>query len=204
MSLQEMLILVDSKDQTIGFGEKMMVHRQGLLHRAFSIFVFSNDGRLMLRTRARDKYHSPTLWTNACCGHPRLGENTLAAARRRLLEEAAFDCELELKEMKTISYYSDVQSNLIEHEYNHIFTGILNGEPTPTLQEASEWKWIELPNLYERLRSNPAEFTACFSTILSKYGEAEVKNWHRAELDRRRAAFESPSITYRTFLTEKR
>ena len=124
MSLQEMLILVDAKDRMIGSGEKLMVHEQGLLHRAFSIFVFNNDGRLMLQNRARDKYHSPGLWTNTCCGHPRPGEDTLAAAHRRLLEEMGFDCEL--KEMKTISYCSDVQNDLIEHEYNHIFVGVFN------------------------------------------------------------------------------
>ncbi len=201
MSLQEMLILVDSNDRMIGSGEKMMVHEQGLLHRAFSIFIFNNDGRLMLQNRARDKYHSAGLWTNTCCGHPRPRENTLAAARRRLLEEMGFDCEL--TEMKTISYRSDVQSNLIEHEYNHIFVGVFNGEPTPNLLEASDWRWIELPELYKRIRSNPAEFTVWFNTILNKYDEAEVRRWQRAASNRRRAIFGSPTTTYKAFLSEK-
>ena len=90
--LPEMLLLVDKKDQIIGVEEKMKVHQEGLLHRAFSIMIFNDQGQLLIQKRSAIKYHSAGLWANSCCGHPRLSEGNLAAAQRRLREELGFDC----------------------------------------------------------------------------------------------------------------
>src|SRR5262250_1180907 len=93
---REEVILVDEADVPVGVMEKMEAHRQAVLHRAFSVFIFNSRGEMLLQRRARDKYHSPGLWTNACCSHPRPGEDTDAAARRRLAEEMGFTCPLTL------------------------------------------------------------------------------------------------------------
>ena len=90
----ETLILVDENDNPLGTGEKLAVHREGALHRCFSIFVFNGTDQTLLQKRAITKYHSGGLWTNTCCGHPVEGEETRDAARRRLQEEMGFDCEL--------------------------------------------------------------------------------------------------------------
>lgn len=123
MTRMEELVLVDEYDRATGTAEKMQVHRDGLLHRAFSIFIFDLKGRLLLQKRALGKYHSQGLWTNTCCGHPRPGEPTLAAARRRLLEEMGIDCPV-LMEVEAFVYRTQVSNGLIENEYDHIYVGL--------------------------------------------------------------------------------
>src|ERR1700731_1776854 len=83
----EPLILVDESNRAVGAAPKQAIHRQGLLHRAFSIFMVDDRGRILLQQRNPRKYHSGGLWANSCCGHPRPGERTVTAARRRLYEE---------------------------------------------------------------------------------------------------------------------
>jgi len=94
--MSEMVILVDKNDKQIGIEEKMTAHRQGLRHRAFSIFIFDSKSRLLLQKRSASKYHSPNLWSNTCCSHPRPGESTEIAAHRRLQEEIGINTELHL------------------------------------------------------------------------------------------------------------
>src|SRR5262245_54825248 len=95
-SLQDpRVILVDANDGEVGKEERMRAHREGLRHRAFSIFVFDRAGRLLLQRRAAGKYHSGGLWSNTCCSHPLPGESVLDAAHRRLREEMGFDCPLQ-------------------------------------------------------------------------------------------------------------
>src|SRR5690348_1159849 len=89
------VILVDKEDKVCGQAPKMEAHRKGLLHRAFSIFIFNNRGEMLLQQRAENKYRSGGLWTNACCSHPGPGEETLSAARRRLKEEMGFETPVE-------------------------------------------------------------------------------------------------------------
>ena len=81
------VILVDHNDFPIGKMEKMEAHEKGLLHRAFSVFIYNKKGEMLLQQRASNKYHSPNLWSNACCSHPTPGEDTIDAAHRRLKEE---------------------------------------------------------------------------------------------------------------------
>ena len=83
----EKVILVDEQDNILGEMEKMEAHEKGLLHRAFSVFVFNNSNQLLLQRRALNKYHSGGLLTNTCCSHPRKGEKLIDAGMRRLQEE---------------------------------------------------------------------------------------------------------------------
>lgn len=95
MTGEEKVILVNEHDDMIGVMDKMEAHKQGLLHRAFSVFIFNNRGEMLLQQRALNKYHSGGLWTNACCSHPMPGEKTQEAAARRLMEELGFNTVIE-------------------------------------------------------------------------------------------------------------
>lgn len=167
-SKDEELILVDEHDQPIGTGLKLSVHKDGLLHRAFSIFIFNGKGQLMLQRRALGKYHSGGLWTNTCCGHPRPKETVLGAAHRRLQEEMGFDCALH--EAGTLTYRAEVSQGLIEHEFDHVFVGRFDGDVHPDPEEALDWQWIDLDTLHTALVTQPDTFTVWFKTIIEQPG----------------------------------
>jgi isopentenyl-diphosphate Delta-isomerase len=155
--MTEMLILVDEQDRQIGTGEKMEVHRKGLLHRCFSIFVFDERGRVLMQKRAAGKYHSGGLWTNTCCSHPRAGEELIDAAHRRLREEMGFDCELE--ERLTFVYRAELDNELTEHEYDHLLVGSWDGPVAPEPEEADGYEWIEVDELRDEISRRPERFT---------------------------------------------
>ena len=167
-SKDEKLILVDEHDQPIGTGSKLSVHQDGLLHRAFSIFIFNGKGQLMLQRRALGKYHSGGLWTNTCCGHPRPEETVLSAAHRRLQEEMGFDCALH--EAGTLTYRAEVSQGLIEHEFDHVFVGRFDGHVHPDPDEALDWQWVDLDTLHTALMTQPDTFTVWFKTIVEQPG----------------------------------
>lgn len=149
----EQLILVDADDRELGVGEKMEVHQAGALHRAFSVFVFDGRGRLLLQQRAADKYHSAGLWSNTACGHPRPGEATPEAARRRLREEMGFDCEL--RGVFEFIYRAELDGALVEHEYDHVFVGTHDGDPVPDPAEVEAWRWVSMDELRRGLSEAP-------------------------------------------------
>ena len=161
----EKIILVNKNDEQIGIGEKMDVHKQGSLHRAFSIFIFNNKGEMMLQKRAASKYHSPGLWTNTCCSHPHPGETVINAAKRRLKQEMGFKCEL--REIYSFIYKANV-GNLIEHEFDHVFTGKFEGKPELNKEEAEDWKWITLKELEKDIKKCSEKYTFWFKAILNK------------------------------------
>ena len=140
--MQEQVVLVNQKDEKIGLMEKQEAHVKGLLHRAFSIFVFNDKGETLLQQRAKSKYHSPLLWTNTCCSHPRDHESYLEGAQRRLQEEMGFSCSLEKK--FDFIYKADVGKGLIEHEYDHVFIGTYNGDPQINSDEVAKYKWLTI------------------------------------------------------------
>jgi isopentenyl-diphosphate Delta-isomerase len=158
--IKEYVILVDACDKPVGKMEKMEAHRKGLLHRAFSIFIFNQKGELMLQQRAFSKYHSPGLWTNTCCSHPRLEEETQAAAHRRLKEEMGYDCDL--KELFSFTYQADVGNGLTEYEFDHVFTGIWNDQPRLNKAEVESWKFISMFDIKNEMLDNPANYTVWF------------------------------------------
>ena len=164
--MEEKVILVDKEDQEIGEGEKMEVHRQRLLHRSFSIFIFNSKGEMLLQQRAKSKYHSGGLWTNACCGHPRPGEGIEEAAHRRLKEEMGFDCEL--KEVLKFTYHVALDNGIGEDEFDHAFTGTFDGEVQPNPDEADSFKWVDTKWLLEDVVEHPKQYTEWFKIALEK------------------------------------
>jgi isopentenyl-diphosphate delta-isomerase len=160
----EQLILVDAQDRELGVKEKMEAHVEGALHRAFSVFVFDSEKRLLLQKRARTKYHSGGLWSNTACGHPRPGETTLAAARRRLHEEMGFDCEL--REAFEFLYRAELDGALIEHEYDHVLVGTHEGNPAPDPSEVEDWRWVTMDELRRRLSDEPQSYSYWLKVVI--------------------------------------
>jgi isopentenyl-diphosphate delta-isomerase len=154
------VILVDTEDRQIGSESKLPAHTSGKLHRAFSIFVFGDDGRIMLQQRAFSKYHSGGLWTNTCCGHPRPGEFIDDAAHRRLREEMGFDCTLERK--FSFIYKAQLDNGLTEHEFDHVFVGVFNNVPNVNTQEAASWRWSVPEAVDSDILANPQIYTVWF------------------------------------------
>ncbi|HEX8720835.1 MAG TPA: isopentenyl-diphosphate Delta-isomerase [Pyrinomonadaceae bacterium] len=153
----ERLILVDAHDRALGTGDKLEVHRAGALHRAFSVFVFDTRGRLLLQKRAAGKYHSGGLWSNTACGHPRPGEATARAARRRLREEMGLDCGL--RRAFEFVYRAELDGALVEHEYDHVFVGVHDGDPAPDPSEVEDWRWVGMHELRRGLREEPRRYS---------------------------------------------
>ena len=160
----ESVILVDVNDDEVGVCEKLEAHQKSLLHRAFSIFIFNHKNELILQKRALKKYHSGGLWSNTCCGHPKPNEETLVAAKRRLIEEMGIYCELEFK--FSFIYKIGLNNNLFEHEYDHVFIGETNQIPVLNPEEVSEWKTITMAELKNDLNKNPDHYTAWLKLCL--------------------------------------
>jgi isopentenyl-diphosphate Delta-isomerase len=162
--LREEVILVNERDEPVGVEEKLETHSRGALHRAFSVFVFNSTGQLLLQKRAGIKYHSKGLWSNTCCGHPRPGEATADAARRRLYEEMGFVCEV--RKVFGFIYHVKLDGGLIEHEYDHVLVGNFDGTPDPSREEVADWKWAGLSTLRRDMRLRPDDFTYWFRLCL--------------------------------------
>lgn len=164
---REELILVDPDDKSIGVEGKMEVHEHGLLHRAFSVFLYNHEDELLLQRRALHKYHSAGLWSNSCCGHPRPGEKTIAGATRRLSEELGISCEL--VPAGVFTYRVAFDNGLIENEIDHVFVGRYQGDVLPNPDEVSDWKWEAAGNLVARLKHSPASFTHWFGVAFDRF-----------------------------------
>jgi isopentenyl-diphosphate delta-isomerase len=164
--MAEYIISVDKDDKEIEPIEKMEAHTKGILHRAFSIFVFNSNNQLLLQKRHSTKYHSAGLWTNTCCSHPRYGEELEAAIYRRLKEEMGFTCEL--KEIFSFSYKVEFQNNLIENEFDHVFIGTFDGEVVPDENEVEAYKWVDISEVKADLLKNPDSYTFWFKSLLSR------------------------------------
>lgn len=167
MTATEHVILVDAYDNEIGQAEKLEAHQKNLLHRAFSIFIFRNDqyDEVLLQQRALHKYHSPGLWSNTCCSHPRPGESVLAAGQRRLHEELGFTTPL--RSTGSFIYNVHFDNGLAEHELDHVLIGVI-GDNTPTINpdEIHDLRWIKLDALVAELAQHPDHFTPWFQQAL--------------------------------------
>lgn len=165
------IIKVDENDRELGKIEKMQAHHEGVLHRAFSVFVFNLNGELILQKRADSKYHSGGLWTNTCCSHPEYGESLENAVKRRLREEMGLECETE-KGFDFI-YRAELDHDLIEHELDHVFFGRTDAQPMINHHEASEWKYMEIDELRNEISEFPERFTVwlqiCFERVYQYY-----------------------------------
>jgi isopentenyl-diphosphate delta-isomerase len=160
------VILVDQDDNETGTCGKMEAHSKGLLHRAFSVFIFNGRGELLIQRRALGKYHSGGLWTNTCCSHPVPGEQTIQAAHSRLSREMGLTCDLEFA--FTFTYRAEMDQGLIEHEFDHVFFGRTDAEPRLNPEEAMDWKYIDPDGLSRALETHPAEYSAWLGICWSK------------------------------------
>ena len=166
------VILVDADDRPLGTAPKLDAHRRGLMHRAISVVVRDDRGRLMLQRRALAKYHSGGLWTNTCCSHPRPREDTHAAASRRLAEEMGFGCDLTF--LFRTHYRAQVSNDLIEDEVVHVFGGRHDGAPDPDPGEVAEWRWMSADELARDVAERPEIYTVWFRKYCSQFWDAMV------------------------------
>ncbi|MGB8705020.1 MAG: isopentenyl-diphosphate Delta-isomerase [Gillisia sp.] len=164
---EEKVILVDKNDRQVGLMPKMEAHEKGLLHRAFSVFIFNDKNELMLQQRALAKYHSPGLWTNTCCSHQREGESNIEAGKRRLQEEMGFSTDL--KDTISFIYKAPFDNGLTEHEFDHILVGKYNQDPDLNPEEAADFKWMGLEAVKDDMEQNPGIYTEWFKIIFSNY-----------------------------------
>jgi isopentenyl-diphosphate delta-isomerase len=170
----EEIILVDETDREIGYAEKLEAHRDGgRLHRAFSIVLFDAEGRMLLQQRASAKYHFGGLWTNACCGHPRRGEELLPAARRRLREELGVDTEL--RRAFSFRYTAtDAGSGLTERELDHVLVGTVDGPVRPDPAEIDALRWVDPGELSRDLDAHPERYTPWFADVVARLPELQA------------------------------
>lgn len=165
---RNMVCLCNENGKELGTYEKIAAHKEGRLHKAFSILVFNKNREVLLQKRAKEKYHSGGLWSNTCCSHQISGDSLTSVAVRRLKEEMGFACEL--REDFTLLYKLDVGNGLIEHEYNNVLLGEYDGPISPNQEEVEEYKWIKLDDLVNEIRTKPEDYTEWFKVILEKMG----------------------------------
>jgi len=164
--MNEMVVLVDLQDRELGVEEKIKAHRDGKLHRAFSVFVFNEKGEILLQQRALHKYHSGGLWTNACCSHPRPGEGIAQAAARRLQEEMGFACQL--RPAFQFIYKAELDGGLIEHELDHVFIGRYNGAVRPNASEVADFRWHDVQTVKNDLKQSLGKYTVWFTLAFER------------------------------------
>jgi isopentenyl-diphosphate Delta-isomerase len=164
------VILVDKNDVAIGSMDKMEAHEKALLHRAFSVFIFNSRGEMLLQQRADKKYHSAGLWTNACCSHPSPGEDTAEAAARRLKEELGFTTPL--KKAFTFTYRTDFENGLTENEFDHVYSGIYDGQIVADIDEVKSYRFVPMHEIETSIAREPAQFTSWFVIAFP-----EIEKW---------------------------
>lgn len=164
----ERVILVNEQDKEIATAEKLVAHEQNLLHRAFSVFIFRqyNELEILLQQRALNKYHSPGLWTNTCCSHPRPNESVIAAGERRLKEEFGFT--VPLKQLSSFHYNAHFPNGLSENEIDHVLIGILDDTTRvkPNSAEIHAFRWITPADLKAEIAAHPEQFTPWLAQAL--------------------------------------
>lgn len=160
------VILVNEKDEAIGTMEKMEAHQKGKLHRAFSIFIYNSKGEMLLQQRSVSKYHNGGLWTNACCSHPKPGESIEMAASRRLMEELGFAAPL--TKIFDFTYKADFVNGLTEHEFDHVFYGVFDGEIKADIREVKDVRFITTTEIKNDISQNPLSYTPWFKIALPK------------------------------------
>lgn len=161
------IILVNKKDQEIGNSSKLKIHKLGLLHRSFSIFIFNSKGELLIQKRSKNKYHSGGLWSNTCCSHQKLNESLNKAIHKRLIEEMGIDCDL--KESFSFLYNIKLNNDMIENEFDHVFVGVCDKKPKPNFKEVSNFKYISIRELKKDIKTHPNKYTEWFKIIIKKY-----------------------------------
>lgn len=167
--MEDLLILVDENDNETGSMNKLAAHQSGVLHRAFSVFIFNQKGEILLQQRADAKYHSGGLWSNTCCSHPLKGESINGAISRRLKEEMGITCTTHFQ--FSFIYKAALENGLTEHELDHVYFGESDDVPVPDPKEVKDWKYVDPVKLKEAMISHPHEYSVwlkiCFPQVES-------------------------------------
>jgi len=170
---KDYIILVDEKNNPWGKLEKELVHQLGLLHRAFSVFIFNSKGEMLLQQRADNKYHSAGLWTNTCCSHPRWGEETADAVERRLEEEMGLKCNVDFA--FEFIYKTTFENGLTEHELDFVYTGVSDNIPEPYKEEVMSWRYAAVDEIRNSIATNPELYTYWFKLIFERVVSTQQK-----------------------------
>lgn len=172
----EEIAIVDKNDKIIGYKEKMLVHREGIMHRAFSVLILNEKREILLQRRAFEKYHSPGLWTNACCSHQRENETIEEAAKRRIQEELGIK-NIDISEEFIFYYKCKFDNDLYENEIDHVYIGFYNEEVKSfNKDEVCETKWVSYNDLKKEIDENPMNFTIWFKKIMELFSENFIYN----------------------------
>lgn len=166
---REYVILVDENDRQTGICEKLEAHQKGLMHRAFSIFLFNNKGEFLLQQRADEKYHTPGLWSNTCCSHPRPDEEMEEALQRKLFQEMGIHAPVE--KIFDFRYRADFENGLIENELDHVYFGEFNDVPKPNPAEIQAWKYSSFEEIKKEIAKDGSMFTPWFKLVLDRVNE---------------------------------
>jgi isopentenyl-diphosphate delta-isomerase len=177
---EPLIALVDSNDNIIGYGEKQQVHIDGILHRAFSILICNGKGEMLIHQRAHEKYHSPGLWTNACCSHLTEGEQMETVISERLMHEMGFSCPL--KHLFTFHYRVEFDNGLVENEIDWVYLGRFDGTPSPNPSEVAGWKWVNIELLVNDIEKNPNQYTYWFRHIMQEYKHKVLEAFHKCKV----------------------
>jgi isopentenyl-diphosphate delta-isomerase len=164
---EENVILVNDNDEQIGVMPKLEAHEKGVLHRAFSVFILNDKNEIMLQQRARQKYHSPLLWTNTCCSHQRVGETNVEAGNRRLFEEMGL--RTNLKELFHFIYKAPFENGLTEHELDYVMIGYYNDNPKINTEEVEDWKWMKIEDVKRDIEIRSEIYTVWFKIIFDEF-----------------------------------
>jgi isopentenyl-diphosphate Delta-isomerase len=168
----EQVILVDLDDTEMGVMEKIEAHQKGLLHRAFSVLIYNSKGEMLIQKRAKIKYHSGGLWTNACCSHPVPNEPIAITVKRRLNVEMGID--LELAYSHKFIYKTNLENELVEHEVDHVFVGQFDGLPKINKNEVEDWRYCTLVELQREINERPQNFTYWFKLIVDQQLQSQA------------------------------
>lgn len=161
-----MVILVNENDEQIGTMPKLEAHEKALLHRAFSVFIFNSKREVLMQQRAKNKYHSGSLWTNTCCSHPFPGEDTLVAANRRLMEEMGIKASLDY--VFKFQYKAGFDNELTEHEIDHVFVGKSDEIPSINSDEVASYKYMTIHEIQQDIARFPKNYTVWFRIIFAE------------------------------------
>ena len=162
--MRDEVVLVNSKDEILGIAPKLEAHREGLLHRAFSVVIYNPNGEILLQQRAKNKYHSAGLWSNTCCSHPQPGEDIKHSAQLRLYEEMSITAELEY--VDKFQYRAELENDMIEHEIDYVFRGYYDGIVKPNPTEAIRSDWVTPECLAGALKASPYLYTYWLPLVL--------------------------------------
>ncbi|MFW5807950.1 MAG: isopentenyl-diphosphate Delta-isomerase [Spirochaetota bacterium] len=157
------ILLVDEDDNILGTAEKLEVHQKGLLHRAFSVFIFNDEGDILMQKRSGMKYHSPNVWTNTCCSHQTSQTSEMQYIHGRLRQEMGFDTELAF--LFKHRYRTQFDNGLTEHEIDHVYYGIYNGDPIPNPEEVAAWRWSDCDMVLRDISAKPDEYSYWFREL---------------------------------------